>query len=123
MVKCRGIRGATSVPGNSETEILRATRALLEKMIEENEVPVDAIAGAIFTATPDLNAVHPAQAARDLGWIQTPLLCAQDIDVPGSVPRCVRVLMLANVDRAVDRIRHVYLGDARSLRPDWAKEV
>jgi chorismate mutase len=96
---------------------------LLEKMVEENGIRTEAIAGVFFTATPDLNAVHPAQAARDIGWSQTSLLCAQDIDVPTGLPRCVRVLMFVNMDRASDRIRHVYLGDARSLRPDWVKEA
>jgi len=123
MSGCRGIRGATSVSENTETAILEATQSLLEEIVDANEIPVETIASVIFTATPDLTAVHPARAARDLGWTQTPLLCAQEIDVPGSLPRCIRVLLLVNVDRASDRIHHVYLGEARSLRPDWTEEA
>ncbi|MGB2982329.1 MAG: chorismate mutase [Candidatus Bipolaricaulia bacterium] len=121
-MRCCGIRGATSVPRNSEEEILQATRTLLQKMIGENGIAVERIVSVIFTVTPDLDAVYPARAARDLGWRETPLLCAQDIDVPGSLPRCIRVLLHVDVDRKPDRLRHVYLGEAQSLRPDWAEE-
>jgi len=120
---CSGIRGATSVPRNGVEEILHATRTLLERMVAENEIPVSKIVSVIFTATPDLDAVYPARAARDLGWRETPLLCTQDMRVPGSLPHCIRVLMHVNVDRPPDQLRHVYLGEARSLRPDWVKEV
>lgn len=120
---CCGIRGATSVPGNSEEEILHATRELLEKMVDGNDIRVEKIVSVIFTVTQDLNAAYPARAARDLGWRETPLLCAQDINVPGSLPRCIRVLLHAEVDRKPDRLRHVYLGAAKSLRPDWAEEA
>jgi len=120
---CYGIRGATSVPKNGEAEILQATRTLLKKMIDDNGIAVERIVSVIFTVTQDLNAVYPARAARNLGWHETPLLCAQDIDVPGSLSRCIRVLLHVDVDRKPDRIRHVYLGEAQSLRPDWAEEA
>ncbi len=120
---CYGIRGATSVPRNGEEEILQATRTLLKKMIDDNGIAVERIVSVIFTVTQDLNAVYPARAARNLGWHETPLLCAQDIDVPGSLSRCIRVLLHVDVDRKPDRIRHVYLGEAQSLRPDWAEEA
>ena len=120
---CCGIRGATSVTGNSEEEILHATRVLLEKMVDENGVRVEKIVSVIFSVTQDLNAAYPARAARDLGWHETPLLCTQDIDVPGSLPRCIRVLLHVEVDRKPDRMRHVYLGEAQSLRPDWVEEA
>ena len=120
---CCGIRGATSVPRNDEREILDATKTLLERIVSENAIPLERIVSVIFTATADLNAVYPARAARELGWRETPLLCALDMDVPGSLPRCVRVLLQANIDRAPDQVRHVYLGEAKSLRPDWAEEV
>ena len=118
-----GIRGATSVAKNDEAAILAATRELLGKMRTENEISIERIVSVIFTVTSDLNAVYPARAARDIGWQETPLICAADMDVPGSLPRCGRVLIHADIDRPQDEVRHVYLGEARSLRPDWAKEV
>ena len=118
-----GIRGATSVAKNDEAAILEATQELLDKMCTANEIPIEQIVSVIFTVTSDLNAVYPARAARDMGWQQTPLLCTADMDVPGSLPRCVRVLMHVDIDRPQAEVRHVYLGEARSLRPDWAKEV
>lgn len=118
-----GIRGATSVATNDQAAILKATRELLDAMCAENDIRIEKIISVIFTVTSDLNAAYPAQAAREIGWHQTPLICAADMDVPGSLPRCVRVLMHVNGDRTQDEIRHVYLGEARSLRPDWTKEV
>jgi len=118
-----GIRGATSVSRNDKAEILSATRELLGAMRAENEVSVEQIVSVFFTVTSDLDAAYPAQAARELGWLETPLLCAADVPVPGSLPRCIRVLMHVDIDRAQADIRHVYLHEARSLRPDWAEEV
>jgi chorismate mutase len=68
--------------------------------------------------TSDLNATFPAEAARELGLSQAPLLCGQEIDVPGSLPMCLRVLILFNTGKAAKEIVHVYLKDARKLRPD-----
>ncbi len=78
------------------------------------------VAAVIFTASPDLDAAYPAQAAREMGWNQVPMLCVQEMAVVGSLPRCIRVLVLWNTDLPPERIRHVYLGQARNLRPDWA---
>jgi len=114
-----GIRGATSVERNEEVAILEATRRLLDDMRTENDIPVERIISVIFTVTPDLNAVYPARAAREIGWARTPLLCTSDMDVPGSLPKCIRVLMHAQVDRSDDEVRHVYHGKAVALRPDW----
>ncbi len=120
---CHGIRGATTVARNDAQEILAATRILLERMVSDNAISPEMIASVFFTATGDLDAVYPARAARELGWLQTPLLCARDMDVSTGVPRCVRVLLHANINGAPDRLHHVYLGDAQSLRPDWVGEV
>ena len=118
-----GIRGATSVTKNDKAAILEATRELLDTMCATNDIQVPRIASVIFTVTSDLNAVYPAQAARGIGWRDTPLICAADMEVSGSLPRCVRVLIHADIDRPQNAVRHVYLGKARSLRPDWAEEV
>jgi len=92
-------------------------------MCAKNDVQIERILSVIITATSDLTAVYPAQAAREIGWQRAPLICAADMDVPGSLPRCVRVLMHADIDRPAGRVQHVYLGEARSLRPDWVEDV
>lgn len=115
----RGIRGATTVNANQAGDVLAATRELLEAMLAANpNVQVSDIAMAWFTLTEDLNAAYPAQAARDLGWTLVPTLCAREIPVPGSLPRCIRVLLQWNTDLPQAEIRHVYLRGAVSLRPD-----
>lgn len=119
---CRGIRGAISVEVNETGAIISATRELLERIVAVNDVSVEDIASVIFTATSDLDAVYPARAARDMGWANTPLLCVREMAVAGSLPRCVRVLVHWNTDLSPDRIRHVYLGRARALRPDLMEE-
>jgi len=114
----RGIRGANVVRANTQEAILEATRELLEAMVQANGLGVDDIVSIFFTLTPDLNAEFPALAARELGWTRVPLLCATEIDVPGAMPRCLRVLMHVNTARPVTEIQHVYLGEAAALRPD-----
>ena len=119
---CRGIRGATTAEENSALAILDATRQLLIRMVAANRVDSVDVASAIFTVTPDLTAAFPARAAREMGWRHVPLLDAQEMAVPGSLPRCVRVLMLWNTDRSQEEIRHVYLRGAGVLRPDLQED-
>jgi chorismate mutase len=115
----RGIRGATTVNENQASEILAATRELLKAILSANPgVKLSDLSTVWFTCTHDLDAAYPAQAARELGWTQVPLMCACEIPVPGSLPRCIRVLLQWNTDQPQDSIRHVYLRDAISLRPD-----
>jgi chorismate mutase len=115
----RGIRGAAVAPSNTPQAILEATQELLQALLAANpSLLVEDIASAFFTLTPDLDAVHPAHAARQLGWTQVPLLCAQEIPVPGSLPRCIRVLIHWNTPLPQPEIRHIYLGAAAALRPD-----
>ena len=115
---CRGIRGATAVHTNYVNDILQATRDLLSQIVDANGVVPADLAGVIFTATQDLDAAYPAQAAREMGWTDVPLLCTQEMAVAGSLERCIRVLILWNTDRRPEDIHHVYLGRARVLRPD-----
>jgi chorismate mutase len=117
---CRGIRGATSVAENSREAILAATRELLTRIAERNAIDVEEITSIFFTVTDDLDAEYPALAARQLGWINVALLCAREIPVPGSLGRCVRVLLHINTTRSQAEIRHVYLHEAVALRPGWA---
>jgi chorismate mutase len=114
----RGIRGATSVEGNSTSAILSATKKLLERIVELNGVSIEDIVSVFFTATSDLNAVYPAKAAREIGWVHTPLMCMQEMAVENSLPLCIRVLIHWNTDKGIDEIKHVYLEQARKLRPD-----
>ena len=78
------------------------------------------MASVIFTTTPDLTATFPALAARDIGWTEVPLMCAHEMAVPGSLQKCVRVLIHVNTSRSAAEIKHVYLKGARTLRPEWA---
>jgi len=115
---CRGVRGATTVESNSRDDILVATRQLLALMIRLNGIDTENVGSAIFSATRDLNAEFPALAARQLGWLDVPLLCTHEIDVPGSLSRCIRVLVNWNTEKRQDEVTHVYLKDAVRLRPD-----
>lgn len=117
-MKCRGIRGATTVDANTAKSIYASTKELLREMINDNDVAKDDIASIIFTVTDDLNAAFPAKAARDMGMSNTPLLCSREIKVTGSLQSCLRVLILFNTDKKPDDIKHVYLKDAVVLRSD-----
>jgi len=115
---CRGIRGAITVPENTREAVIAATEELLQNMIEVNEVEISDIACILFTTTSDLNAAFPAAAARGLGWTHVPLLCGHEMNVPGSLPSCLRVLVLFNTDKGNEEIVHVYLGGAETLRDE-----
>ncbi len=115
---CRGIRGAITVPENKKEAVGAATKELLQKMIKVNEVKISDIACILFTTTSDLNAAFPAAAARELGWAQVPLLCGHEMNVPGSLPSCLRVLVLFNTDKRNEEMVHVYLGGAVTLRDE-----
>ena len=115
---CRGLRGATTAADNSAAAILAATRELLERLVARNALDVADIASAFFTVTDDLDAAYPALAARELGWNEVALLCAREIPVPGSVARCIRVLLHINTAKGQADLRPVYLREAVALRPD-----
>ena len=116
MTYCRGVRGATTVKSNSGAEILEATRELLIKLVEANGMDVEDVACVIFTTTNDLNAEFPALAARQMGWKDTALLCSHEMQVPGSLPYCIRVLLLYNTSKKSSELVHVYLKEAVNLR-------
>ena len=122
-MRCCGIRGAASVEANDSDAIIRATRELLEHIVAANDLQIEDVTSVLFTATPDLDAAYPARAAHEMGWVNIPLLCLQEMAVTGSLPRCIRVLVLWNTTRRSEQIQHVYLGDASALRPDLVKEV
>ena len=114
----RGVRGANCVRENTTACIHDSTRELLQAMLKANEVEMDSIVSLFFTLTADLNAAFPAEAARRLCLKFTPLLCTQEIDVPGSLAKVVRILMLINTNKSLEDINHVFLGEAKVLRDD-----
>jgi len=115
----RGIRGAITVSADQPAIILAATQELLGAILRANDgLQAEDIASAFFTTTDDLVSVAPALAARQMGWEHVPMMCAREIPVPGSLPRCIRVLVQWNTERAQTAIKHVYLREAISLRPD-----
>ncbi len=118
---CRGVRGATTVAQNDREEILIATRQLLAMMVRRNGMSHEDIASAIFTTTPDLNAEFPALAARQIGWLDVPLICTHEIGVPDSLPLCVRILLHWNTEKPPKEIQHIYMNEAVRLRPDLAE--
>jgi chorismate mutase len=111
------LRGATSVEHNTAEAILVATEELMRELIARNGLEIDQFVSCVFTATNDLDAEFPALAARRLGFEHVPLLCAREIDVPGSLPRIIRVLAHYYAPMT-HSAKHVYLGEARSLRAD-----
>lgn len=112
----RGIRGAITVKENSAEEIYRATQELLQELARANQFDRQDVISALFTVTPDLNAAFPATGAREIGWVDVPMMCGQEIPVAGALPGCIRVLLHVNTAR--EQVRHVYLRGAEKLRPD-----
>ena len=120
MTVCRGLRGATRADENTAEDIYGATRELLQGLIESNGIVERDVAMVYFTVTPDLNAAFPAAAARQLGWNSTALMCATEIPVPGSLPSCVRVLILINTEKESGELHNIYLKGTEVLRTHGA---
>lgn len=122
MSPVRGIRGATTVERDTPAEIVEATSELLTALIEANAIDPDEVAGAWFTTTPDLRSEFPAVAARRLGWVDVPLICGHEMDVPydnpRSIARCVRVMILLNTDRPRAELTFRYLRGARAIQEE-----
>ena len=119
----RGIRGAITVNNNTKEEIIKFTKELLITLQKENDFKIEDIVSVFFSVTPDLNAAFPARAARELGWDKVPLFDMQEIGVPGSLPRCIRILIQINCSKNQTEIKHCYLRGARILRKDLVKET
>ena len=117
----RAIRGAIQVDENSVDSIGRGTQELLAAILTANKLTVDQVISVLLTATPDLTATFPAAAAREVGFEAVPLLCAVEIDVPGSLPRVIRAMFTVEIDSNPSEISHIYLGGAKVLRRDIAQ--
>jgi chorismate mutase len=121
----RGIRGATTATANTSEAIAEATTELLAKLVQLNELDRDEVCFAYFTTTLDLDSEFPAFAARRMGWTAVPLLCGNDMVVPGpnprSVPMCIRILLLYNTEKTQSEMRSAYLRGAQAIRADLDK--
>lgn len=118
----RAIRGATTIINDSPEEIISKTRELLSKIQEANpDISPGEICSIFFTVTNDIRSEYPAKAAREMGWTDVPLMCGLEIPVLDSLPHCIRVLIHWNTKKDQDAIHHVYLHNAKSLRPDLVK--
>lgn len=117
----RAIRGAIQVEANSAQAIAAGTRELLLEIISANGLSVENFISVLFTASPDLNASFPASAAREVGFGSTPLICAVEIDVPGALPRTIRVMAHVETTLKPEEISHIYLAGAKALRTDIAQ--
>ena len=118
----RGIRGAIKGKSNTKEEIITITKELLIALQRENHFKIEEIVSVFFSATSDLNAAFPAQAARELGWDQVPLFDMQEIEVPESLPKCIRILIQVNCQKSQREIKHCYLRGAEILRKDLVKK-
>ncbi|MDR3199106.1 MAG: chorismate mutase, partial [Planctomycetaceae bacterium] len=116
----RGVRGATTVDENTSGAILKGTRELLALMIRANNIDPNDVGSVLFTTTKDLNAEFPALAARQFNWMNVALMCGHEMDVSGSLQKCVRVLIHWNTVKTAEEIVHVYIRGAEKLRPDKA---
>ena len=114
----RGMRGAIQVERNESEDILNGAAILMKRMIDANQIQPDDVASVFFTVTPDLNAAFPAAVRKELGWNTVPFLCSQEIPVPDSLRRVLRVLILCETKLSAAEIKHQYLGAASRLRPD-----
>ena len=115
-MRCRGIRGATTVDDNTREDTLAAAKELLQEMVQANGVQEEEVTCIFFTTTPDINRAFPAAAARELGLSQAPMLCGHEMNVPGSLPMCLRILILFNTEKGAEEIVHIYIKGARELR-------
>ncbi|GED12773.1 chorismate mutase [Aneurinibacillus migulanus] len=120
----RGIRGAITVAVNEEAAILEATERLMRSVIEANEIEHEDVASVMITVTHDLDAVFPARGVRAIpGFDLVPLMCSNEIPVPGSLEKCIRIMMLVNTEKSIRDIRHIFLEGAAALRPDLNSQV
>lgn len=118
----RGIRGATTVQQNDADEILTATSELLQAIVEANDFLPEDIGSVFITVTQDITATFPAIAIRTLiGWELVPLMCSLEVPVENSLPKCIRLMVQVNTTKSQAEINHVYLKEAKALRPDIVK--
>lgn len=119
----RGVRGATTVERDEPELIYKETERLVKEIVKENNIQTEDIVSVLISTTPDIHSAFPAKAVRTIeGWQYVPTMCTHEMNVPGALPLCIRVLMHVNTDLSQKEIRHVYLNDAVKLRPDLVEK-
>lgn len=116
--RVRALRGATTLDRDERHHLIERTQELIAAMFERNDIASDDLISIVFTATDDIRSAFPAEAAREAGITQVPLMCARELDINGATPRCIRLLVHTYTQRSVEGLRHVYLHGARQLRTD-----
>lgn len=119
----RGIRGAITVSADNPEEILKETKNLVLEMASKNDIKPDQVASVIISTTTDISSAFPAKAVRTIeNWTYVPVMCTHEMDVPGSMPLCIRIMMHANTEMSQQEINHIYMNDAVKLRPDLIRD-
>lgn len=119
----RGLRGATTVKKNEAEEIISTTKQLIDEMVSANNVSPDDISHVFISVTKDIDAVFPARALREFsGWTHVPVMCMKEIDVPNSLEKCIRVMMVIRTNKKPTEMNHIFQNEAIQLRPDLAKK-
>jgi chorismate mutase len=119
----RGVRGAVTVTEDSNEEVLRETARLVTEMVKANDINPESIASVLITTTTDISSAFPARAIRSLdGWSFVPVMCTHEMNVPGALEKCIRLLMHVNTEKQQKDIQHIYLNNAVQLRPDLVKK-
>jgi chorismate mutase len=113
-----GIRGATTIGQDNEEEIIRATIELLKVILKANSLDEDKLTAIFFTCTRDIVSAYPAKAARHMGFVDIPLMCFQEMHVEGSLEKCIRICVFYDGAISKKAVRHIYLHEAKKLRPD-----
>ena len=116
--RVRAIRGATTLDRDDRDHLIERTQELIHAVFERNDLVEEDLVSVVFTATADIDSAYPAEAAREAGFVHTPLLCARELQIVGGIERCIRVLVHAYTTRDKHELRHVYLHNARQLRTD-----
>jgi chorismate mutase len=115
----RGVRGATTVAHNEAELIFTNTKLLVEEMIEKNNITPEIVSHVFISVTNDINAGFPARAVREIpSWSLVPVMCMKEIEVPNSLEKCIRIMMVIQTNKAQDEIKHIFQNDAVQLRPD-----
>ncbi|HLR54076.1 MAG TPA: chorismate mutase [Pseudogracilibacillus sp.] len=123
MAMTRGFRGATTTKENTKEHIWQVTKELMNEMIQENQLTAANVSHIFFSMSPDLNAAFPAKIVREIpGWKHVPVMCMQEVAVPDSLEKCIRIMLVAHTSLNQEDVQHVFLNEAVKLRPDLTKE-
>ncbi|MGG0655592.1 chorismate mutase [Rummeliibacillus pycnus] len=118
----RGVRGAVTIKRDEATQVLQETTKLMQEIIAANHIDPENVASVVISTTPDIVSAFPAKAVRTLpNWSYVPVMCMHEMNVPGALPLCIRILVHLNTEITQKDIQHIYLNEAVKLRPDLVK--